>query len=327
MGFVATTAIGNVAGTQVITNADTVAHRDYNRGHACNENSGQRDAKGALMLTADHIEHYRERGYLLLKRAIDPTYVTSLRQAAAQIVEDFDIERNRSVFTTHDRDRNRDQYFMASAERVHCFLEQDALDKTGALCKPRHLAINKIGHAMHDLIPAFTAFCRQSLFGAILRAIGYRAPLLWQTMYIFKQPRIGGEVRWHQDASYLATRPRSVVGFWVALEDAHKENGCLWVQPGGHRSPLREIFEVEPGSPDGVLRALDDTPWPAFEDALAVEAPAGSLVIFHDHMPHFSSRNESAHSRQAFTMHFSERSTRWSSKNWLQRPTLGEFVA
>ena len=35
---------------------------------------------------------------------------------------------------------------------------------------------------------------------------------------------------------------------------------------------------------------------------VTVEVPAGSLVIFHGHMPHYSSQNLSARSRQAFTM-------------------------
>ena len=31
----------------------------------------------------------------------------------------------------------------------------------------------------------------------------------------------------------------------IALEDATLDNGCLWVQPGGHRGPLRERFVRE----------------------------------------------------------------------------------
>ena len=58
-----------------------------------------------------------------------------------------------------------------------------------------------------------------------------------------QQPRIGGEVVWHQDASFLITAPHSVVGFWWALEDATRDNGCLWVEPGGHRGPLRERWK------------------------------------------------------------------------------------
>ncbi len=62
------------------------------------------------------------------------------------------------------------------------------------------------------------------------------------TMYIFKQPGIGGEVRWHQDATFFDSDPVTVTTFWFALEDATVDNGCLWADPGGHRGPLRERF-------------------------------------------------------------------------------------
>ncbi len=270
-------------------------------------------------------KQYLEQGYAVIENVIPESAILSIRSAATRIVDEFDISSHRSVFTTKDRDRGRDDYFMQSAEAVHCFLEADALDDEGSLIYSKDQAINKIGHAMHDLVPEFTAFCRQPIFVQCLNEIGYQSPVLWQTMYIFKQARIGGEVRWHQDASYLITEPASLVGFWIALEDAHRENGCLWVQPGGHRSPLRETFEVDHQTLTGTLRELDDTPWPSMTDGIAVEVPAGSLVIFNDHMPHYSSQNLSKNSRHAFSMHFAEEGANWPAKNWLQRPRLGHF--
>ena len=116
-----------------------------------------------------------------------------------------------------------------------------------------------------------------------------------------------------------------MVGFWIAIEDAHMGNGCLWVQPGGHRNPLREVFEVKSGAENGVLRQLDNTPWPTENEGVAIEVPAGSVVVFSDLLPHFSSHNHSDQSRHAFTLHVSEADAHWSEKNWLQRPNLGHF--
>lgn len=269
---------------------------------------------------------YRRDGYLLVEGAVSQRDISSLVDAAASIVDDFDPERHQSVFSTLHEDRDRDRYFIESAEAVHCFLEEYAIDDTGRLNREKNQAINKIGHALHDLVPEFGAFCRLPLFGDTLRDIGYRQPQLWQTMYIFKQPQIGGEVRWHQDASYLIAEDPGVVGCWVALEDADRSNGCLWVQPGGHESPLREIFTVSPESPCGALRKLDDTPWPDESTAVPLEVSAGSVVFFNDRMPHFSSRNLSGRSRQAFTMHFADAGSAWSPLNWLQREKLPPFL-
>lgn len=277
------------------------------------------------MLNADQIRQYLDSGYLVLENVISSEEINRLKIAALQIVDDFDINKHRSVFTTSDRDSGRDDYFFDSAENIHCFLEEGALDKNGSLLKPARLAINKIGHAMHDLNPVFESFCRLPIFGEILRDIGYQAPLLWQTMYIFKQPHIGGEVRWHQDGSYLISRPASVTGIWVAIEAADRGNGCLWVQPGGHRSPLREIYQIDWSKREGTLTALNQAPWPALADAIPVEVAVGSVVVFHDHMPHYSSQNRSEYSRHAFTLHVAEQSAHWSGRNWLQRPALGDF--
>ncbi len=277
------------------------------------------------MLTSSDLRQYREDGFLVLNNVIPRQHIKCLKSAAMKIVGEFDIDKHRSVFSTTDRDKGRDDYFYRSAESIHCFLEDGALGKDGGLVKPANLAINKIGHAMHDLDPEFRDFCRLPVFAEVLHKIGYREPLLWQTMYIFKQPHIGGEVRWHQDASYLISEPPSVTGIWVAIEDAHRGNGCLWVQPGGHRSPLRELFEVDENNQKGILTRIDNTPWPDLGQAVPVEVKAGSVVIFHDHMPHFSSENKSPDSRHAFTMHVAEKSSHWSRKNWLQRHALDDF--
>jgi phytanoyl-CoA hydroxylase len=278
------------------------------------------------LLNTHQKQQYKENGYIVLEHAIEDSDVWRLKSAALQIVDAFDIDKHRSVFTTSDRDSGRDDYFFDSAENIHCFLEEDALDKHGKLQKTPRLAINKIGHALHDLNPVFNSFCRLPVFGEVLRDIGYQDPLLWQTMYIFKQPHIGGEVRWHQDGSYLISDPATVTGIWIAIEDANRDNGCLWVQPGGHRSRLREIYQVNWAKREGQLTELDKTPWPNENEALPVEVSAGSVVIFHDHMPHYSSQNLSEHSRHAFTLHVAEKSARWSGQNWLQRPALSDFT-
>lgn len=276
------------------------------------------------MLSEEQVRQYHQQGYLVLSNVFSEQEIDSLKQAALGIVGEFDVSRHRSVFTTKDRDAGRDEYFFDSAESVHCFLEEGALDEHGELNRPKELAINKIGHAMHDRVPEFTSFCRLPVIGQALRDIGCHAPQLWQTMYIFKQPGIGGEVRWHQDASYLNSAAPGVTGVWIAIEDATRDNGCLWMQPGQHHSALREIYEVDWSSRTGTLRTLDETAWTAGV-AEAMEVPAGSAVLFNDRMPHYSSQNLSDTSRHAFTLHVAESGSVWSAGNWLQRPRLGAF--
>lgn len=94
---------------------------------------------------------------------------------------------------------------------------------------------------------------------AVLRSLGYQRPLPVQSMYIFKQPSIGGEVIPHQDSSFVHTTPLSCVGLWWALEDADRSNGCLWALKGIHTKGLARRFLLDTAArkvrPSGIGRA------------------------------------------------------------------------
>lgn len=270
-----------------------------------------------MQLSPAQIEHFQQQGFLILPDFKSATQIAGLRERAAQIVHDFDPESSRTIFTTKQQEQHIDHYFLDSANAIRCFFEEEAFDQAGHLKQAKELSINKIGHAMHDLDPVFSAFSRGAELDAVARQLGLREPQIWQSMYIFKQPGIGGEVRWHQDATYFETDPVSVTTFWFALEDASLENGCLWAEPGGHRSPMRERF-VRDGDIVSVEK-LSDMPWPDDSTAVPLEVKAGSLVCFHGLLPHYSAPNRSPVSRHAYTLHVTDGATQYSAKNWIQR--------
>ncbi|MFN4116112.1 MAG: phytanoyl-CoA dioxygenase family protein [Inhella sp.] len=103
---------------------------------------------------------------------------------------------------------------------MRCFFEEEAFGADGQLRQAKALSINKIGHAMHDLDPVFERFSRGPALALLARQLGLAAPQVWQSMHIFEQPHIGGEVVWHQDTSFVETAPITVTTFWFALEDA-----------------------------------------------------------------------------------------------------------
>jgi len=180
-------------------------------------------------------------------------------------------------------------------------------------------AVNKLGHAMHDIDPVFDAFSRNSRLQAVADGIGLRDARLVQSMYIFKQPGIGGEVMCHQDSTFLYTEPQSVVGFWFAIEDAHRDNGCLGGIPGEHQRGLREIFRRQQ---DGQLRMelLDAGIAWDMSKLEWLEVPKGTLIVFHGAFPHLSEPNRSAASRHAYTLHAINGLADYPSGNWIQRP-------
>ena len=269
------------------------------------------------MLTVDQQSLFQRNGYLTIPSFKNAEEIARLRARAMLLVDDFDPARSRSIFTTQNQATATDMYFLRSDNTMRCFFEEEAFGPDGQLRQAKALSINKIGHAMHDLDPVFADFSRSAALDAVARSLGLAEPLIWQSMYIFKQPGIGGEVRWHQDATFFDTDPVSVTTFWFALEDATVDNGCLWVEPGGHRGPMRERF-LRNGD-DIRMEKLDTTPWPDDSVAVPLEAKAGTLVIFHGLLPHYSAPNRSPVSRHAYTLHVTDGRTSYSPQNWIQR--------
>lgn len=273
------------------------------------------------MLTVQQQEAYSRQGYLVLPELFDEQQMQTLRDAANGIVDNFDPNSTRSVFSTGHESTDRDHYFLTSGDKVRCFFEEDAFAENGELNQPKALSINKIGHALHALEPSFHAFCQQPVWGKIARDLGQTQPEIRQSMYIFKQPSIGGEIRWHQDATYFHTDPISVLTFWLAIEDARLDNGCLQVDKRHETMELKEQFKRYADDTTELV-TLNDAPWPLDEDALPLEVKAGTLVVFHGLLPHFSAANMSAFSRHAFTLHVTDGKCTYNSENWLQAPPM-----
>lgn len=256
-------------------------------------------------------------GYLVLPNFVEAQTCAALVRRADELVRHFDPGSVRSIFTTHEQTRTSDDYFLASGDRISFFFEEEAFTADGSLRTSKELAINKIGHALHDLDPVFARFSHERRFERVLHDVGMRDPVLLQSMYIFKQPGIGGEVTLHQDATFLYTEPITVTGLWIALEDATVDNGCLWALPGGHRLGLRRRFRrTAGGGTEFVELGGDDLP---VDRAVPIEVGRGALVVLHGLLPHRSDANRSARSRHAYTLHAIERDARYPDDNWLRR--------
>ncbi len=260
---------------------------------------------------------FEEHGVLILRDFVSLEACKALRQRMQEMVDAFDPGTVRSVFSTTSDAHQADDYFITSGDKIRFFLEAGAFDADGSLRQAKVDSLNKVGHAMHDLDPVFDAFSRTPELAGVADSLGFEQPGIIQSMYIFKPPRIGGEVVCHQDSTYIYTEPESCVGFWFALEDATTENGCMRFIPGAHRAPLRKRnFRNDQGRL--VNEILDDTPFD-LADTVPAEAPAGTLVVFDGRAPHYSGPNLSDRSRHAYTLHVIDQACHYPANNWLQR--------
>ena len=263
------------------------------------------------------IDVYERDGVIVLTDYVSTAMCHRLRERMLELVDNFDPQSVRSIFSAMEQTQLGDKYFEESGDKIRFFFESDAFDSDGNLTQSKGESLNKMGHAMHDLDPVFDAFSRTEKLAATVESLGYEEPVILQSMYIFKPPRIGGEVYCHQDSTFLYTEPESCTGFWFALEDATVDNGCMHFIPGAHKGPLKELhYRGDDGKM--TFEKLDETPWPEGATVPA-EAKAGTLVIFDGRAPHMSGPNLSDKSRHAYTLHVIDRNSRYPAENWLQR--------
>ncbi|XP_076842437.1 phytanoyl-CoA dioxygenase domain-containing protein 1 isoform X2 [Brachyhypopomus gauderio] len=225
--------------------------------------------------------------------------------------------------TDHDeqlKTQGNAEYFITSGDQVRFFFEKGVFDDRGEFIVPRERSLNKIGHALHAYEPVFKSITHSPKVQNVVKKLGLTSPVVLQSMYIFKQPGIGGEVTPHQDATFLYTKPLGrVLGVWIALEDASLQNGCLWFIPGSHNNGItRRMIR----SPTGTFPLTDFTGRDQnYDDSLFVPAPVkkGGLVLIHGEVVHRSDANTSNTSRHVYAFHIMEsKNTQWSPENWLQ---------
>ena len=117
-----------------------------------------------------------------------------------------------------------------------------------------------------------------------------------------KPPGLSSRHPLHQDLRYFAYRPADkIVASWTAIDATTRENGCLAVIPGSHKTELRRH-----GNPDwehvnfGFFAAEDVD----LQARVHVEMDPGDTLIFHPLLIHGSGRNRSDGFRRAISTHY-----------------------
>jgi ectoine hydroxylase-related dioxygenase (phytanoyl-CoA dioxygenase family) len=117
-------------------------------------------------------------------------------------------------------------------------------------------------------------------------------------MLIDKAPYSNTPTPWHQDCAYWIAMPDTrATSCWVALDEATKDNGCMWYVPGSHMLPIRT--HVPAGKGGGALECVADE-----TEGLAIEIAPGTGIFHHGHTLHYSRGNSTNTRRRAFITNY-----------------------
>ena len=220
------------------------------------------------VISNDQAESYNERGYFVFDHALDADTVA---RAIAEI-DPWEAKVERYLHTQPNGRR-----FIAEAGGISFTTD-----------------LVKHSQFIRDLSasPVIAGACRD-LLGPNVR--------LYRDQAVYKKPEYPKLFPWHQDNGYNFVEPQTYLACWIALTDATVENGCPWVQPGGHLRGTLKHHLTELG---WVCREHDD-------GALAAPVRAGSMLVFSSLMPHRTGPNVTGEVRKALILQYAPDGARY----------------
>ena len=243
------------------------------------------EPSGASLLEPAHLARYREQGWFTLPRLLVESEVEAACREITRIV-DGEVTGEEKMIQWEPR--------VLSGE---------------VTAESSELAVRKLFHvAVHNDFFRDLAFHPRLV--AIAQALLGDDVFLAQTMLLMKPPHVSTEKVWHQDNAYFRLSPSDIFGFWIALDEATVENGCMHVVSGSHR---RGIVEHD-GTGD--LYSLTETPPP--ESVTPVPLSPGDALIFHGELFHYTPENRTDRRRRGIQYHYaSSQTTRDGRGHWL----------
>lgn len=222
-------------------------------------------------LSKEQVEFYNEHGYVSNIKLLNDWQIEKLNIELAEIV---------------DPDHAGNSLF-------YQFASNESADVNSVLFHA--LGAWRITEGFHDILwnPAFVMAASQLL--------GNKAVRFWHDQLFCKPALHGGVVAWHQDYSYWTrTAPLQHLTCWVGLDDATKENGCLYYVPYSQHWGLLDKPELA-GDMEGLMDYLTEQQKTEFKP-IPIELKKGYGSFHHPLMVHGSYANKSEKARRAFVL-------------------------
>eukprot|EP00658_Telonema_sp_P-2_P071380 TRINITY_DN60650_c0_g1_i1.p1 TRINITY_DN60650_c0_g1~~TRINITY_DN60650_c0_g1_i1.p1 ORF type:complete len:305 (+),score=64.61 TRINITY_DN60650_c0_g1_i1:158-1072(+) len=168
--------------------------------------------------------------------------------------------------------------------------EQDGVENTGQIMWPSDRVPGLAEGPFHSR----SLGAARTLFGSADMAFDF-------DMLIYKDGNTFTETPWHQDAAYWPSgmSDTRACSCWVALDDVHVANGCLWMVPGSHKEA--HLRQHRPATPGSHILMTDDA---SEQDGKPVELKAGSAVLWHGRTLHYARGNTTSKLRRAYITNY-----------------------
>ena len=221
----------------------------------------------------EHVERFHREGYLVIEDAFTADEVRAGLEGLLDL-----IDGKVPAFTGVQ--------FEAKA--------REQLDRLGR--EEKQDAVRKLtGFVAHE--DRTRAIAEHPGLTGVLRQIIGEEPELFQDQALLKPPFIGREKPWHQDNAFFSLpADATIVGAWIALDEALPENGCMHVIPGTHRQGPVVHFQRR----DWQLCDEDV----AVAEVVAAPLRPGGCLLFHGLLHHGTPPSQSPRRRRALQYHY-----------------------
>ncbi|QIL40536.1 phytanoyl-CoA dioxygenase family protein [Pedobacter sp. HDW13] len=213
------------------------------------------DRKG---LTQENILFYQTYGYLIAPELLIADEVEELKDETAAI-------------------------FRGDRGQVEGLLPADK-SKSNAEVMKQYVAI----HFPHKISPLIKEYLFHEKIVEVLTNVVSPNLKCMQSMLFVKGPGKAGQ-SWHQDEFYIPTRDQSLIGVWIAIDDATVDNGCLWIIPGRPKYMMPRIKNENTQYAD--VDTIDVSMY-STDQIIPIAVKKGSVVFFNGYTLHSSKRNK-----------------------------------
>jgi len=172
----------------------------------------------------------------------------------------------------------------------------DPMDPMGDSPAERAARFRKLGnYCVTSPLIWHAAHCGEPILAMARHFLGDCIVLKFNSVFV-KPAKTGSATPWHQDNGLWRDGETEPFNWWMALDPATKQNGCLQFLPGTHRGEIVPHVLYE-DSIHGELPRDRVQEQMARQDVVHVELQPGDLVAWHSSLWHYSPPNTSDQGR------------------------------